>query len=1002
MKNRSLSFISVLCLLLSSLLIPDKAFATHSAGGEIIYVHISDSTYQFFMKFYRDCTGSFEPNSFTLCCHNTCTNQSFSVNMPKWTGTLPPDGRPNGAPVSAGCSNSFNKCDNTQYFLPGYREWWYSCIITLPLKCNYWEFGVSLCCRNTSSNLVGQDNFYVETIFNSSFTWDNSSPFYSVKPIPYVCLNRQYTYNNGALDADGDSLWSQMINPLNNTSCAATNTNVQTVQNATPPITFPNNPMQTNNSFVLTGGNGQMTFTATQSGAAALSIKTSEYRKNGNVMTEIGSIMRDVQVQVIPCTIVPPTLDTVSVIGGDFGNGLVYGCVGQKLDFCFTVYSSDTETVLLAEDNLNLAIPGATINYSNQGTDTVTGCFNWTPTINDVGSHNFLVLIKDSTCKPPGILLQYAKVIDLKIWGPVEATPDTSICYGEPAFLGVVGGGNYSWKVLNGTDPSLNSTNIPNPIATPKVTTTYEVTSTVNTYCPDLNKDTVTITVLKGPDMTGVNDDTTCPGVTLPLDLGIVKKPGVTYNVKWTPATGLSSATSDKPDAKLKTTTQYTVEVGSSDNRCKTIDTVLIDVLTGLTLDNHDTQICVGQSVDVLGKVDARYNIVWNSKTDGAATYNPSNDIVTTITPGDTGKHTYVIKGDYYKCKNVPLGAPNGDTTADFVIDVQPIPTASIDDDASMCYGDTMQLSAIVSPEKYSKYTYSWTPGVALDFPDRKNPIFSAITEGGTTLRFIVKTPAGCSDTDEVNLNVYAASFLFLPGDTAICAGDSISIDMDVASGTKFYWTPDLNISSISSLQPRVWPVADQRYSVFGQDSVGCLDTAHINITVRPRAIIEIPDKVTIYPGESYTMDPGGNCLYYTWFPPLGLNNADVSNPSVSPEVDTRYIVHGRTEAGCAVTDSIDIIVINDSYLDLPNAFTPGRRTNGTLKIVRRGIAELKEFAVYNRWGVKVFETSDINEGWDGTYNGASQPTGVYIYTIKAVTPSGHAIQKQGNITLLR
>jgi gliding motility-associated-like protein len=163
-----------------------------------------------------------------------------------------------------------------------------------------------------------------------------------------------------------------------------------------------------------------------------------------------------------------------------------------------------------------------------------------------------------------------------------------------------------------------------------------------------------------------------------------------------------------------------------------------------------------------------------------------------------------------------------------------------------------------------------------------------------------------------------------------------------------------------------------------------------------------MPDTVTIYPGESYQMDPGGNCLYYTWFPPLGLSNADVSNPRVTPAVNTRYIVQGRTEAGCSVTDSIDILVMNDSYLNLPNAFTPGNRTNGRLQIVRRGVAELKHFAVYNRWGTKVFETSDINEGWDGTFNGEMQPMGVYIYTIEAITPSGQTFTKQGNVTLIR
>src|SRR5690606_28208222 len=164
----------------------------------------------------------------------------------------------------------------------------------------------------------------------------------------------------------------------------------------------------------------------TQQGASTLTLKTREFRKIGNVIHELGSIMRDIQVQVLPCSSIPPSLDTVSINdSGRFLNNKVYGCVGQTLEFCFTVKSSDTGAILLAEDNVATSIPGASLTYSNLKSDSVRGCFSWVPTLNDVGSHNFLVLIKDSTCKPPGILLQYARTVDLEIWGPVKASPDT-------------------------------------------------------------------------------------------------------------------------------------------------------------------------------------------------------------------------------------------------------------------------------------------------------------------------------------------------------------------------------------------------------------------------------------------------------------------------------------------------------------------------------------------------------------------------------------------------
>jgi len=378
--RRFISLVSVAAIVSIFALWPAKdAKASHCAGAELIYVHISDSTYQFFMKFYRDCTGISEPGSFSLCFYNTCNNNTFNVPMNKWQGTLPPDNRPNGSSVSAGCSQYSNKCDNLSSSVPGYREWWYMCIATLPTRCNYWKFACWENARNNQNNIV-PGNLYVETIFNTSQTWNNSSPYYSVKPIPYVCLNQAYTYNNGAIDADGDSLWSLMIQPLAAGSCVGTPTPA-TIQTLTPPINFVNNPLQTNNTFNLNGANGQMSFTATQQGASTITMKTREFRKIGNTVHELGSIMRDIQVQVLPCSSIAPTLDTVSINdSGAFLNNKVYGCVGQTLEFCFTVRSTDTGAILLAEDNLASSIPGASLIYTNLKTDSIRGCFKWTPT----------------------------------------------------------------------------------------------------------------------------------------------------------------------------------------------------------------------------------------------------------------------------------------------------------------------------------------------------------------------------------------------------------------------------------------------------------------------------------------------------------------------------------------------------------------------------------------------------------------------------------------------
>jgi hypothetical protein len=49
-----------------------------------------------------------------------------------------------------------------------------------------------------------------------------------------------------------------------------------------------------------------------------------------------------------------------------------------------------------------------------------------------------------------------------------------------------------------------------------------------------------------------------------------------------------------------------------------------------------------------------------------------------------------------------------------------------------------------------------------------------------------------------------------------------------------------------------------------------------------------------------------------------------------------------------------------------------------------------------------MFETNNINEGWDGRLNDQPQPMGVYVYYLEALTPAGKTVIKQGNVSLIR
>jgi gliding motility-associated-like protein len=238
------------------------------------------------------------------------------------------------------------------------------------------------------------------------------------------------------------------------------------------------------------------------------------------------------------------------------------------------------------------------------------------------------------------------------------------------------------------------------------------------------------------------------------------------------------------------------------------------------------------------------------------------------------------------------------------------------------------------------------------------------------------------------------------PVDTAICPNNTVA--MNITGGTKFDWTPGTFLSDSTTTNPVSSPVTNVDYIVVVYDQYGCKDTVYSSIRIHSDALVGLDDSVTIYPGEQSQLNPRGNALYYKWWPPIGLDYTNVSNPIAKPDVSTRYYVEATTEYGCKVEDSIDVVVVEESLLNVPNAFTPGSAPNDILKIVRKGEADLKYFRIYNRWGTKLFETTDINEGWDGKYKGSEQPMGVYVYIVEATTKAGKHFYKQGNVTLIR
>ncbi len=86
----------------------------------------------------------------------------------------------------------------------------------------------------------------------------------------------------------------------------------------------------------------------------------------------------------------------------------------------------------------------------------------------------------------------------------------------------------------------------------------------------------------------------------------------------------------------------------------------------------------------------------------------------------------------------------------------------------------------------------------------------------------------------------------------------------------------------------------------------------------------------------------------------------------------------------------------------VPNAFSPNNDGENDLECVFGKCIQTMTFAIYDRWGEKVFDTTDPKKCWDGIYKGEVMNTAVFVYYLDATLITGEKIKKKGNISLVR
>jgi gliding motility-associated-like protein len=378
-----------------------------------------------------------------------------------------------------------------------------------------------------------------------------------------------------------------------------------------------------------------------------------------------------------------------------------------------------------------------------------------------------------------------------------------------------------------------------------------------------------------------------------------------------------------------------------------------------------DTTICVGDTMNIWTNViggHAPYDYLWST--------------------GDTLDSLVVIPvvNDTFSL-TVTDGCGNDTTNQIFVGLSQPVFQMFGD---TICGNDTAHVGVITN----ETYNYLWNDGQQLQ-------VIDVIPTTSVVMSVVVSDSLGCAVEDSVDIFLSPAPIVSLSPDTVVCAGD----DAVLRAAGNYYFLWDNGVTTATNT---VTPAANTVYSIEITDNVGCKNNGQIEVDVLPQpvAVITVPSD-TVCKGQTIILQGAGGDQYH-WS--TGSFNQDIS---ISPMQNSDYTLIVSNVSGptvCTDDTTISLFVERCTYVYVPTAFTPnGDGMNDKFGPVGKFQALVSfQMLIYNRWGEVVFETSDYQEMWDGTYKGVNSPNDVYTYIIIIEQMQLEPYKLSGTVQLLR
>lgn len=589
--------------------------------------------------------------------------------------------------------------------------------------------------------------------------------------------------------------------------------------------------------------------------------------------------------------------------------------------------------------------------------------------------------------------------------------PDVSACINNPQInlnAIVTNAGSGQWLNYTGTmtpdDVTLNATYDPDTSEINNGSMDLVLVTNGNGMCPQ-DVDTLHIVFVPGPTVDAGPDIQVCKDTTSVPLLGTVTVAGggiwsTTGDGGFTPSNQLISQYNVDPLDTAAGSIYIYLTTTFNGNCIAATDSLLLSFYDPpqVTISNNDTS-CAGNSIPLIVSSTTGSGY-WVS--DGTGTFLPDSAMGSQYLPSAADEASGSVTLLFSSTNNGGCKMVQDSVT----IQIIPSPTPDFGFTQDCFNFPTTFTDNSTSAGSIVNWQWDFGDGTSTS----QNPSHVFTTEGTQSVTLIVTSNNGCTDTIIQNVEVYYLPNAAFTSPNPCLNGGTDFQDLSTVTGSTITdWNWDFGDGGTDIIQnpSHQYPSANT-YSVtlIVTSAQGCIDTVTNNTTVLPgptAAFTSDDNTVNLYTDVNFTDQSTPAPSIVSWYWDFEDGNSSVDQNPVhqwdsAGFYDVMLVV---TDAnGCIDTVRNEIVVFLPPFI--PSGFAPNNNgTNDVLYVLGGPFTELK-FDIYNNWGQLIFTSEDQTVGWDGTYKGAIQPMGVYVYVVKATSLDGIEHELSGDVTLMR